>query len=106
MAHLYLNKNTKTIIASVFKKSAVPGGVRRLHKYHIWSGDNTEKIWVHQFLEKPKTIEAGCLGQAVSPTWGPGQCLGECVGANLLNSFAFFSLIKHTKIVIVWVNIG
>ena len=27
------------------------------------SGDNTEKIWVHRFLAKPKTKEAGGLGE-------------------------------------------
>ena len=27
------------------------------------SGDNTEKIWAHRFLAKPKTIEAGGLGE-------------------------------------------
>ena len=25
--------------------------------------DNTEKIWAHWFLAKPKTIEAGGLGE-------------------------------------------
>ena len=28
----------------------------------IHTGDNTEKIWVHRFLVKPKTIAAGGLG--------------------------------------------
>ena len=55
-------------------------------------GVNTEKIWAHRFLEKPKTIEAGGLGQTVSPPWGPGRCLGERVGANPPNNFAFFFL--------------
>ena len=36
MVHLYQNKNIKTLIVSVFKESAGPGGVRGLHKYHIW----------------------------------------------------------------------
>ena len=43
--------------------------------------DSTEKIWAHQFLAKPKTIEAGGLGGALSPPGGPGQCLGECMYA-------------------------
>ena len=30
-------------------------------------GENTEKIWAHRFLEKPKMIEAGGPGRAVSP---------------------------------------
>ena len=30
-------------------------------------GDNTEKVWAHQFLTKPKTIAAGGLGGVVSP---------------------------------------
>ena len=29
-------------------------------------GDNTEKIWVHRFLTKPKTIAASGLVEAVS----------------------------------------
>ena len=36
------------------------------------TGDNTEKLWMHQFLAKPKMIAAGVLGVAVSP---PGQNL-------------------------------
>ena len=73
-------------------------------------GENTEKIWAHRFLEKPKMIEAGGPGRAVSPPlppqWSPGRCLGEHVGANPLNNFPFFFLIKHVKMVIVRVNIG
>ena len=69
------------------------------------SRDNTEKIWAHRFLAKPKTIKAGGLGGAVSPPEGLGQCLGEGVGENPLNSFSFF-LVKHAKVVIVRVNIG
>ena len=61
-------------------------------------GDNTEKIWAHRFLAKPKTIEVRGLG-------GPGQCLGEPMGANPLNNFAFF-LTKHAKMMIVRVNVG
>ena len=34
--------------------------------------DNTEKIWVHRFLAKPKTIAGGGLGGAVSPPGDPG----------------------------------
>ena len=36
------------------------------------TGDNTEKIWVHRFLEKPNKIAAGGLGGAVSPPECPG----------------------------------
>ena len=55
------------------------------------TGDNTEKIWVHWFLAKPKIVKAGGLGRAVSPPGGPGQCPSEHVDANPLNNFAFFS---------------
>ena len=67
----------------------------------IWlTGDNTEKMWVHQFLAKPKMIAAGGLGGG---GWRPRQCLGEGVGAKPQNnSFC----IKHTKTLIVRVNIG
>ena len=34
---------------------------------YILAGGNIEKIWAHRFLKKPKTIEAGGLGGAVSP---------------------------------------
>ena len=44
MTHLYQNKNIKTLIVSVFKKSADPGRVRRLHKYHIWYGPHFSNI--------------------------------------------------------------
>ena len=64
-------------------------------------GDNTENIWAYRFLAKPKTIEAGGLGGAVSPPWGPGPCFGEHVVSNL-----FFFLVQHDKMVIVMVNIG
>ena len=50
-----------------------------LTSFHIKSGNNTEKIWAHRFLAKPKTIETGGLGGAV---WGPGRCLDyneECI---------------------------
>ena len=36
MANLHKNKNIKTLIVSIFEESAGPGGVRKLHKYHIW----------------------------------------------------------------------
>ena len=36
------------------------------------TGDNTEKIWVHRFLAKPKTIAIGGLAGAVSHPGGPG----------------------------------
>ena len=39
------------------------------------------------------------------PLGGLGQCLGERVGENPLNSFTFF-LVEHAKMVIVRVNIG
>ena len=51
--------------------------------------DNTEKIWAHRFLAKPKTIAAGGLGGAVSPPGDPGQCLGEGMGVKPLNIFFF-----------------
>ena len=62
----------------------------------LLSGDETEKIWAHRFLEKPKTIEKlGGPGRAVSPPsppppWSPGQYLGEHEGANPQNNFPFF----------------
>ena len=56
-------------------------------------------------MTKPKTIEAEGLRGAVSPPWGSEQCLGERVGSNPLNNFAFF-LVQHDKMVIVRVNIG
>ena len=31
------------------------------------SGDNTEKIWAHQFLAKPKMIAAGSQWGAIIP---------------------------------------
>ena len=40
-----------------------------------WSGDDTEKIWVHLFLERPKMITAGGLGEAVSPQGTLGDAL-------------------------------
>ena len=30
-------------------------------------GDNIEKIWVHQFLAKPKTIDGGGLEETETP---------------------------------------
>ena len=48
--------------------------------------------------QNQKRLKLGGLG-------GPGRCLGEPVGANPLNNFAFF-LIKHAKKVIVRVNVG
>ena len=39
------------------------------------AGDNTEKIWVHWFLTKPKAITAGGLGGAVSPQGALGDAL-------------------------------
>ena len=69
-------------------------------------GDNAGKIWAHRFSAKPKTIDVGDLGGAVSPLWGPGRCHGERVGPNPLSSFFFFFLVQHAKMVIVRVNIG
>ena len=58
----------------------------------LYAGNNTEKIWTHRFLAKPKTIETGGLGGAV---WGPGQCLGERVGPNPLDNFFFlYNMLK------------
>ena len=48
------------------------------------TGENTEKIWAHRFLAKPKAIAAGGLGG------GPGRYLGEGVGVKPLNNFVFF----------------
>ena len=50
------------------------------------SGENTEKIWVHRLLAKPKVIAAGGLGR------GPGRHLGEGVDVKPLNNFVFFFL--------------
>ena len=70
---------------------------------YIHTGDNTEKIWVHRFLVKPKTITAGGLGGAVSPPGGPGWCHGAGMGAKPPNNFFH---IKKAKTVIIRVNIG
>ena len=64
------------------------------------TGENTEKIWAHRFLAKPKAIAAGGLGG------GPGRYLGEGVGVKPLNNFVFFFCMKHAKAVIVRVIIG
>ena len=52
MAHLYQSKNIKTLIVSVFKESAGPGGVRRLHKNHngILDQLDTEDIPVKEII--------------------------------------------------------
>ena len=49
----------------------------------VSTGDNTEKIWAHQFFVKQKRnvpkarkTSAGGLGGAVSPPVGPGQSPG------------------------------
>ena len=44
MMHLYQKENIKILIVSVFNESAGPGGVRRLHKYHIWYFDHIFQI--------------------------------------------------------------
>ena len=67
----------------------------------VKSGDNTEKIWAHRFLEKPKTVETGIWG----PPGSPGQYPGECVYANPWTILLFF-LIKYAKMMIVRLNIG
>ena len=54
------------------------------------SEDNAEKIWAHWFLAKPKTIEAGGSGGALSPPGGPGQCLSERMYANPRTNLLFF----------------
>ena len=64
-------------------------------------GDTTEKIWVHRFLAKPKTIAAGGLGGAVTP--GPERQLVEGVGVKPPNNFF---CIKHDKTVIARMNVG
>ena len=62
------------------------------------SGDNTEKIWAHQFLAKPKTIEAGGLGGALSPQGVQANALvNACM--QILEQFCFFFLIQHAKMV-------
>ena len=48
----------------ILSQQQVTGGSKTLP-----TGNNTEKIWVHRFLAKQKTIETGVLGGAV---WGPG----------------------------------
>ena len=40
-----------------------------------YTGDDTEKLWAHWFLTKPKTFVAGGLGGVVSPQWGQGDAL-------------------------------
>ena len=53
-------------------------------KNHTQTGDNTEKIWAHWFLVKPKTVATRGLG-------GPGWCLVEGVGTKPKKNFTFFS---------------
>ena len=50
-----------------------------IYIYIYISGNNTEKIWAHRFLAKPKRIAAG----------GPRRCLGESVGVKPPNNFGF-----------------
>ena len=59
------------------------------HMWFTFRGQYRKNLGA-SFLAKPKTIEAGGLGGAVSPPVGPGWYLGERVGANLPNNFAFF----------------
>ena len=63
--------------------------------------DSTEKIWAHQFLAKPKTIEAGGLGGALSPPGGvQGNALvNACM--QFLNSFFLIQLLKWCRVNIV-----
>ena len=44
------------------------------------SGGNTEKIWAHRFLSKPKMVAAGGLAGVVSllQAQGDGLVKGEC----------------------------
>ena len=73
-----------------------------LHQNYLLSGDNAEKIWVHQFLAKPKTITTGGLGKLQAPLpGGPERCPDETP-----EQFWFFFSYKHAKMVIVRVNIG
>ena len=72
--------------------------------FWTWSGNNTAKIWVHRFSTKPKTIAAGNLGSICKPPKGfQDNALME---AWVRNPQAIFFHIKHTKTVIVRVNIG
>ena len=68
------------------------------------SGDNIEKIWAYRFLAKPKTFEAGGLGEALSPQGVQGDALEKRVCKSPKNLVLF--LIKQAKTVIVRVNIG
>ena len=50
----------------------VPSCPKKKKQYHN-TGDNTEKIWAHQFLTKPKGIAAGGMvvgGSREMPWWG------------------------------------
>ena len=69
------------------------------------SEDNTEKVWAHQFLSKPKTVAAGGLTGAVSLLEAQGDALVKGWVWNPQTTLFFFR-IKHTKLVIVMVNIG
>ena len=63
--------HSKTLIDNTFSthisKKAICGNLTSTMSDHLapvfnQAGDNTEKIWVHQFLEKPNKIAAGDLG--------------------------------------------
>ena len=69
------------------------------------SEDNTEKVWAHQFLSKPKTVAAGGLTGAVSLLEAQGDALVKGWVGNPQTTLFFFRT-KHTKLVIVMVNIG
>ena len=68
------------------------------------SGDNTEKILVHQFLEEPNKIAAGGLGGVGTSQSVQGDVLLKA-WVQSRETFFFFR-IKHAKTVIVKVNIG
>ena len=68
----------------------------KLSKALTLPGDNTEKIWAHQFLTKPNTIEAGGLRGALSPQGVQANALvNACM--QILEQFCFFFLIQHAK---------
>ena len=58
-------------------------------KDNILPGDNTEKIWAHWFLAKPKTIAAGDLGVAVSTLGGPRRYPCRSEAAQFFFVFGF-----------------
>ena len=51
------------------------------------TGDNTKKNMDTSVFDKVKTIAVGVLGGILAG--GPGQCLGEDIGAKPSNNFSF-----------------